>query len=194
MDEALDGDPLTRLTFFVPVELETVELREELAKNWPALPIRFQSLHQDRWESANGPFGDRIAAQLRVRCGAKDCPGDFGRISLTVSPEPINGASEHLVFEPTRGLLQRQDGVWAEGKRAQACRRSGRSPLGRPASTLRWDWQASRALTPYEVPADSVGLSRRGGTTEIECPICHRIVRFLSQEADAALVELRSRS
>ncbi len=189
MDEVPEGDRSTGSTVVI-----WVEPRREPAKEWPTLPARFQPLQRGRWESANDPFDDRIAAQLRVRCGVKDCPGDFGRISLTVSPEPINGASEHLVFEPMRGLLKREEGVWAEGKRTQACRRSGRSPLGRRASTRHWDWQASRALTPYEVPADSVGLSRRGGTTEIECPICHRIVRFLSQEADAALVELRSRS
>ncbi len=158
----------------------------------PALDPRLQRLPRHQWESANDPFGDRLVAQARLRCGMRDCPGDLGRVSLTRSSETINGATDHLVFEPARGLVQGTDGVWAEGKRAERARKSGTRPLGRRASPIPQDWLASKPLGPFEVPAVSVGLTWRGGVTEIRCPACRRLIRLQSRVAYEELVDVAS--
>jgi len=156
----------------------------------PALDTRLQRLPRHQWESANDPFGDRLVAQARLRCGMRDCPGDLGRVSLTRSSETINGATDHLVFEPARGLVLGKDGVWAEGKRAERARKSGTRPLGRRASPIPRDWRSSEPLGPFEVPAISVGLSRRGGVTVIRCPACRRLIHLHSRVAYDALVDV----
>lgn len=176
----------------VLVERVPIEFRPQPAGVQLALPARFQPLPRNRWASANAPFGDAIAAQLRVRCGMKDCKGDLGRISLTVSPEPINGATEHVVFELARGLVERPDGVWAEGNRTQALRKRGQPARARRPHGRREDWDGGRPLGAYEMPAESIGLWRRGGTTVVECPDCHRLVQVHGRRAYVALVVRRA--
>ncbi len=171
------------------VEVQVPKARSTL--NRPALPPRLLQVPRDRWACINTAFGDEVTAQLRVRCGVKDCPGDLGRISLTRSPQPINGATEHLVFEPARGLFERESCLWAAGKRARAFLRRGQRPLGRRPHGQGADRDFRGELTRFEMPGNVTPLVAQS-SVDIECPVCGRLVRMFGAEAHEALVGCRS--
>src|SRR5690242_5695256 len=74
--------------------------------NHPRLPARFQPLVPARWTSMAQQFGDVVMAQTRVRCGMSDCPGDFGRVTLSRSSQLVHGRTEHLLFEAAPGFIE----------------------------------------------------------------------------------------
>jgi hypothetical protein len=150
----------------------------------PALPARLQPLPREGWTASSGV----TVAQLRVRCGMRDCPGDFGRVALVLHERPGNEHTEDVEFDVAPGLTYQGEDRWAEGARAQRLRAEGKPPLARRPTGLSRDSFRDRPLGPYDLAPQLWGFDEEWNVgADIECPICHRLVRLDRATAYAAL-------